>query len=87
MNSTFQIPKPGSILLALDGSSAAKGAAFTATQIASILQWSIHAMYEVNLTKVFDMYSSVGPELSELGNDVSDKRRITLFEEQGTLAL
>jgi len=41
----------------------------------------------VNLIKVFDMYSSVGSELSELGNDVSDKRRITLFEEQGTLAL
>ena len=87
MNTTFQIPKPGSIFLALDNSSAAKAAAFMATQIASILQWSIHALYGVNITKVFDMYSNVGPELSELGNDVPDKQRITLFEELGTLAL
>ena len=84
---TNQPSKSDSILLAIDGSMSAKGAALAATQIASVMQWSLHAVYVVDSTEAFDLYSDIVPELGELRNDVPDERKITLFEEQGTLAL
>ena len=76
-----------SILLAVDGSSSAKAAAFAATQVASTLNWNIHALYVVDAAQVFEMYSDPSQELSKLDGEISNERLITLFEEQGTLTL
>ena len=86
MNNTQQ-SKPNSILLAVDGSSSAKAAAFEATQVASALGWNIHALYVVDAAQIFEMYSDTSRELSKLGGEISNEETITLFEEQGTLTL
>lgn len=80
--------KPGGVLLAVDGSPSAKSAAYAVAQIASGLQWGIHALYVVDIPQVFDMYGSARQELSQLeGVLPAKRRRVTLFKEHGTLAL
>jgi nucleotide-binding universal stress UspA family protein len=86
MNKLQQL-KSGSILLAVDGSLSAKAAAYAAAQIAYAMQWRLHALYVVDVNQVFELYSNSSPELGELGEDVPEEQKITLFEEQGTLAL
>jgi len=86
MHNTQQF-KSGNILLAVDGSPSAKAAAFAAIQVASKTQWHLHALYVVDITQVFDPYSDISQELSELGEEMPYEQKITLFEEQGTLAL
>ena len=86
MNNTQQF-KHNSILLAVDGSPSAKAAAHAAIQLASKLNWNIHALYVVDITQVFDPYSDIFPELSELGEETPCEQKVTLFEEQGVLAL
>lgn len=86
MNSTQQF-NPNSILLAVDGSSSAKAAAYTAAQVASVLEWKIHALYVVDAAQVFEMYSDASRELGQLGGEFSNEQPVTLFEEQGTLSL
>lgn len=86
MNITQQF-RPGKILLAVDGSPSAKAAAFAAIQIASETRWHLHALYVVDITQVFDPYSNVSQELSELGDEMPFEQKVKLFEEQGTLAL
>ena len=76
-----------SILLAVDGSRSAKAAARAAARIAFAMDWKIHALYVVDATQVFEMYTDTTKELSELGEDLPNEEKITLFEEQGTLAL
>jgi nucleotide-binding universal stress UspA family protein len=79
---------PGKVLLAIDGSPSARSAAYAAAQLASVMHWGLHALYVVDITQVYDMYGNVQRELSELESDMlPTQRRITLFEEQGTLAL
>jgi len=78
---------PGNILLAVDGSTSSKAAAYAATQVASALGWEIHALYVVDAAQVFEMYSDTRQELSKLGDVVTNEQPITLFEEQGALAL
>jgi len=80
-------PNPDSILLTVDGSLPSKSAAYAATQIASAMGWRLHALYVVDVTQVFEVYSDTTRELSELGDEVLHEQQITLFEEQGTLAL
>lgn len=86
MNSTQQF-NPNSILLAVDGSSSAKAAAYAATQVASALEWNIHALYVVDATKVFEVYSDISQELGKLGGEFSNEQPVTSFEEQATLSL
>ena len=86
MNNTQQF-NHGSILLAVDGSPSAKATAYAAAQIASKMQWRIHALYVVDVTQVFDPYSDISQELSELGEEMPYEQKVKLFEEQGTLAL
>jgi len=86
MNDTQQF-NPNSILLAVDGSPSAKAAAFTAVEVASTLNWNIHALYVVDAAQVFEMYSDSSQELNKLGGEISNERLITLFEEQGMLTL
>ncbi len=86
MNNTQQF-KRDSILLAVDGSSSAKAAAFAAAQVASALKWNIHALYVVDAVQVFETYSNPTQELGKLGGEISNERLITLFEEQGLLTL
>ena len=76
-----------SILLAVDGSRPAKAAAYAATQLASALRWSIHALYVVDAVQVFEMYSNPNQELNKLDGEISNEPLTTLFEEQGILAL
>jgi len=76
-----------SILSAIDGSLPAKAAAYTAIQIATWMQWSLHALYVVDVTQVFEVYSDISQELSELDKEMKHERNVTLFEEQGILAL
>jgi nucleotide-binding universal stress UspA family protein len=78
---------PGKILLAVDGSPSAKAAACAAIQVAAETKWHLHALYVVDITQVFDPYSDVSPELSELGEEMPFEQKMELFEEQGTLAL
>jgi len=81
-------PNPGMILLATDGSPSARSAAYGAAQIALALQWRLHAVYVIDVSQAFDLYSNINQELKELGTDPpQNEQRITLFEEQGTLAL
>jgi len=81
-------PNPGMILLATDGSPSARSAAYGAAQIALALQWRLHAVYVIDVSQAFDLYSNINQELTELGTDPpQNEQRITLFEEQGTLAL
>jgi nucleotide-binding universal stress UspA family protein len=75
------------ILLAVDGSPSAKSAVFAATQIASRMDWSLHALYVVDASRVFEVYSDTTNELSELGEKLPHAQQIKLFEEQGLLAL
>lgn len=86
MNNT-QIFNSNNILLAVDGSPSAKAAAYAAIQIASALAWNIHALYVVDATQVFEMYSDTSQELRKLGGEISIEQPVTLFEEQGTLSL
>ena len=51
------------------------------------MQWRIHALYVVDVTQVFDPYSDISQELSELGEEMPYEQKVKLFEEQGTLAL
>lgn len=82
------LPDPGMILLAIDGSPSAKSAAHAAAQIALVLQWRLHAVYVADITQAFDFYSNISQELNKVRNDPpSKKQRMTLLEEQGTLAL
>lgn len=79
---------PARILLAIDGSRSARCAARVAAQLAVIRQWSLHALYVVDLAQVLETYSVVTDELSELQiEEMPTQRRMILFEEQGTLAL
>jgi nucleotide-binding universal stress UspA family protein len=86
MNTTQQFI-PGNILLAVDGSPSAKATAHYAAQIASEMQWCIHALYVVDITQIFDPYSNISHELSELGEETPFEQKVKLFEEQGALAL
>ena len=86
MNNSQQF-KPGSILLAVDGSPSAKAAAYAATQVASTLNWDIHALYVVDAVQVFETYSDPSRELGKLGNEISNQHLVTLFKEQGMLTL
>jgi nucleotide-binding universal stress UspA family protein len=79
--------KHDSILLAVDGSPSAKAAAYAATQVASTLNWNIHALYVVDAVQVFETYSDPRKELGKLEGEISNERLITLFEEQGMLTL
>jgi len=83
----MQQPKPGNILLAVDGSPSSKAAAYDAVQVSSALGWNIHALYVVDAAQVFEMYSDSSQELGKLGEQISNEQPITLFEEQGTLTL
>lgn len=86
MQTTHQL-KPDNILLAVDGSPSARGAANAAIKIAAAMGWKLCAQYVVDVTQVFEAYADTTRELSELGDDLPDAQRIKLFEEQGTLAL
>jgi len=86
MNDTKQ-PNHNSILLAVDGSSTAKAAAYAATQMATVLQWGINALYVVDVTQVFEPYGNTSKELSELGDEIPHEQKISLFKEQGSFAL
>ena len=86
MNNTRQF-NSNSILLAVDGSSSAKAVAYAAAQVASALEWNIHALYVVDAAQVFEMYSDTSRELSKLGGEISNEQLVTLFEKQGTLSL
>ena len=82
-----QVSTLNSILLAVDGSQPAQAAAYAAIQLASTFAWNIHALYVVDAAQVFEMYSNPNRELKKLGGEVSNESLVTLFEEQGTLAL
>jgi nucleotide-binding universal stress UspA family protein len=86
MNTTQQFT-PGKILLAVDGSPSAKATAYAAAQIASEMQWCIHALYVVDVSQVFNPYNDISQELSELGKELPYEQKETLFEEQGMFAL
>lgn len=86
MNNTQQF-NPNSILLAVDGSSSAMAAAYAATQVASALEWDIHALYVVDAAQVFEGYTDTSRELGKLGGEFSNEQPVTLFEEQGNLSL
>ena len=77
----------GNILLAVDGSQPAKVAAHIATQVASAMHWGLYALYVVDVTDVFEIYTDTSKELSELGEEMLSAQKVRLFEEQGTLAL
>src|SRR5512135_2844054 len=76
-----------SILVATDGSPASKSAAYVACYVASILQWSIHALYVVDATQAFDIYGDYGQEWGRWRRGVSNRARIIGFREWGTMAL
>ena len=79
----------GKILLAVDGSPSARSAAHSAAKLASVRSWRIHALYIVDIANALEPYTNIEAELSELGAErpENERRRITLLEEQGTLAL
>jgi nucleotide-binding universal stress UspA family protein len=77
----------GNILLAVDGSQSAKVAARIAVQVASAMHWGLHALYVVDVTDVFDIYTDTAKELSELEEELPSEQKVRLFEEQGALAL
>ena len=76
-----------SILLAVDGSQSAKASALVAAQVASAMHWGLHALYVVDVTDVFDIYTDTSKELSELGEEMLSEQKVRLFKEQGSLAL
>jgi len=81
-------PDPGKILLAVDGSPSSRSAAYAAAKIAFARTWSIHALYVVDIAGALGPYTPIDRELSELGNErPENEQRLTLLEEQGTLAL
>lgn len=85
--SKIQQHDSGKILLAVDGSSSAKAAAYAAAQIAPALRWDLHALYVVDVTQVFEIYRDTSQELSEFGEEIPHEQKVALFEEQGALAL
>jgi len=87
MKTTQKQFKPGKILLAVDGSPSSKAAAYAAIQLASKMQWDLHALYIVDVTDVFDIYTDTSKELSELEEETLRERKVGLFKEQGSLAL
>jgi len=82
-----QESKSNSILLAIDGSIPAKAAAIAAAQIASWTHCSLHALYVVDVTQIFEIYSDTSRELSELDEEIANDQKVSLFEKQGALAL
>jgi len=86
MNESQQFD-PNRILLAVDGSQSSKAAVYAAAQIASAIGWSLHALYVVDVTQVFEIYGDTSKELSELVDNTRNEQQMTLFEEQGTLVL
>jgi len=51
------------------------------------MRWSLHGLYVLDVTQVFEPYGNTNKELSELGQDIPIEQKTTLFEEQGALAL
>jgi nucleotide-binding universal stress UspA family protein len=86
MNASHSLESNG-ILLAIDGSHEARSAALAAIQIASHMKWKLHAQYVVDVISALDMYNNISPELSELGHNLPDERKVVLMEDQGMLAL
>lgn len=82
-----QAPRAHSLLLAIDGSPAAKAAAYAAARIASALGWGVHAEYVVDASLVFNLLADPGPELGWPVRADSFKDRIARFREVGTIAL
>ena len=78
----------GRILAAVDGSPSSRSAAYAAAQMASLLHWSMHALYVVDLTEALEPYNPINRDLSELGDERPEgEKRLTLLEEQGLLVL
>ncbi len=86
LNSTPQ-SRSGRILRAVDGSRAAKSAAYAVARIASTLQWQIHAQYVVDLSQTFELFADSSPETGRPEDNLSNAERAKAFRQRGTLAL